>query len=639
MAAIFLLTLLAFGAHARVFPSMNEFQFRAGEMSNRQAPAPPATGPGSDQAFAMTEAPVGSPIVRGGTTTPSSNDAVVTTVASRTPCSSGSGKTCNPKGGPGLSKQPNIVFFIADDLGHADLSYTEGNLQTPTPNIDKLAWDGIILHRHYSNPICTPTRSALMTGKYTFRIGMQTAAISDGEPWGVPLQFKFLPQYMKDLGYDTYATGKWHLGQYNRASLPSSRGFDQSVMLMAGDGNWFNYTTGWITPYPMAGRMIRENGKILFANITNNNYFPELCTTYAEKWIRNHNPNNPFLLYFASTVPHTAFEDYGAVMHTMPQYQLRPPVFSFTDKYPSRKKCIATIQALDEQFKRVTDALTYKGIINNTIIIFFADNGAPIPSSYQFVHGSNHGSNWPLRQGKGVMFEGGVRTNSFIWSPLLPKRGRITNQLFHVSDWLPTVYEAAGGDVNQLGDKPGDLSGMSQWKSLYNGLNYGPRTELVNNIDTINPQYAMIYQDTYGGLYKIIGGNIFDNSFLGWYRTPDTSDSNPQTVWTPAATECNFPAGVEVSKCVPHLSPCLFDLVNDPCELNNIAASYPSMLQLLRDKITAYNATGIPSEIKPFDPAADPGKWGGFWVPWKDPVEVVDNPPLTFMPFNPSSSY
>lgn len=122
---------------------------------------------------------------------------------------------------------------------------------------------------------------------------------------------------------------------------------------------------------------------------------------------------------------------------------------------------------MDESFKRLVDALTYKGILNNTIIVFFGDNGAPLPQLGALTHGSNYGSNWPLRHGKGSHFDGGVRTDSFIWSPLLPKRGRITDQLFHATDWLPTMYEAAGGDVNQLGDRPGDLSGVSQWKSLY----------------------------------------------------------------------------------------------------------------------------------------------------------------------------
>jgi len=315
-----------------------------------------------------------------------------------------------------------------------------------------------------------------------------------------------------------------------------------------------------------------------------------------------------------------------------------------------RKKMLATVQVLDEQFKRITDALTYKGIINNTIIAFFADNGAPIPAGYTYVHGSNHGSNWPLRMGKGVLFEGGVRTNSFIWSPLLPKRGRITEQLFHVTDWLPTLYEAAGGDVNQLGFSPGDLSGMSQWRSLYGGLNYGPRTELVNNIDTKGNQYAMIYQDSYGTLYKLQGGNVFGNTWIGWYRTPDTSDANPQTVWSPTAVNCNFPPGIEVSKCVPWQADCLFDLTNDPCELNNIAATYPSMVKLLRDKITAYNATSIPAGITPAEEASYPMNWQGQWAPWRDCtvfgstapqdcVGVLDLVPLTFLPFNPSSSY
>lgn len=96
----------------------------------------------------------------------------------------------------------------------------EGSLQTSTPNIDKLTWDGIILQRYYSNRICTPTRSTFMTGKYTFRLGMQTGAIAEGEPWGLPLTFKVAPQYFKDLGYDTWGTGKVSLGISSSFLLP-----------------------------------------------------------------------------------------------------------------------------------------------------------------------------------------------------------------------------------------------------------------------------------------------------------------------------------------------------------------------------------------------------------------------------------
>ena len=202
---------------------------------------------------------------------------------------------------------------------------------------------------------------------------------------------------------------------------------------------------------------------MVFANITNNVYMPELLNDKAEQLIRNHDPTVPFYLYFATPTPHTGFEPYHGVLHTMPQFQLRPPVFKFSSAFPERKKQLGCIQALDESFKRITNALINKGVVDNTIVLFFADNGAPLTVEEMFIHGANHGSNWPLRQGKGTMFEGGVRTLSFIWSPLLQKRGRTTDQLIHMTDWMPTLWEAAGGEASWLPDN-GD--GFSHWKSF-----------------------------------------------------------------------------------------------------------------------------------------------------------------------------
>ena len=181
----------------------------------------------------------------------------------------------------------------------------------------------------------------------------------------------------------------------------------------------------------------------------------------------------------------------------------------------------ALIQALDTQVARITTALKHKGVLNNTIIVFASDNGGPLNNvrTYQRM---NFASNWPLRMGKGTLFEGGVRTLAFIHSKLLKKRGIITNQLFHISDWLPTLYEAAGGDPADLVN----ITGMSQWKSLRKGKLRGPRKELVNNIDFMGLDYRgmsdMPYQygmvaDRRGTLYKLIGGYCFNNNYTGWW--------------------------------------------------------------------------------------------------------------------------
>ncbi|GAV04759.1 hypothetical protein RvY_14988-3 [Ramazzottius varieornatus] len=115
---------------------------------------------------------------------------------------------------------PNIAVVLADDTGHADIGYSEGNLQASTGFINKLAYDGVILDSMYTNPICSPSRAALLTGKDTIHTGMQTDAIGPGQPWGLPTHFKLLPQFLKDLGYYTALLGKWHLGSFTRAHWP-----------------------------------------------------------------------------------------------------------------------------------------------------------------------------------------------------------------------------------------------------------------------------------------------------------------------------------------------------------------------------------------------------------------------------------
>ena len=130
----------------------------------------------------------------------------------------------------------------------------------------------------------------------------------------------------------------------------------------------------------------------------------------------------------------------------------------------------------------------------------------------------NHGSNWPLRMGKSNYFDGGVRTPCFLWSEQLKYRGYVSKRLMHVTDWLPTLYEAAGGNAANLAEY--NLSGVSHWTNFKKGVDKpGPRRELVNTIENVGNQYAMIEEDKQtGNYYKLIGGEMFmrDRSFLGW---------------------------------------------------------------------------------------------------------------------------
>ena len=284
---------------------------------------------------------------------------------------------------------------------------------------------------------------------------------------------------------------------------------------------------------------------------------------------------------------------------------------------------------MDESFRKIIQALEHKQLLNNTIIVFLSDNGASVPANGDFVHGHNFGSNWPLRHGKGSLF----RSPAFIWSKTLPRRGFVYNGLFHVSDWLPTLSEAVGSRLTN--SELRDISGVSHWNALLKGPSEGPRSEVVNNIDTLGNSYSITMKSSFGLLYKLIGGNVMDNTFLGWYPTEGTSEEHSMTETSPLAVQCfdrefHSELGMELLPCVPKEADCLFELTSDPCEQNNIAQLRPDLVKVLRGKLSVYNRTSILAANKPYDPKSNPDLYGGLWVPWLDEHEIMDKEPMSF---------
>ncbi|XP_055337797.1 arylsulfatase B-like [Paramacrobiotus metropolitanus] len=199
-------------------------------------------------------------------------------------------------------KQPNIVFILADDLGWTDVSF-HGYDEIPTPNIDILAEEGVILHDYYAQYLCTPSRVALMTGKYPFRTGMQRLVLQIGEDRALPLEEKLLPEYLKDLGYSTHIIGKWHLGYSKRTMTPLYRGFDSFFGYYAGANDYFNYTP--------EVRKEEWRGFDLWDNVTacqkcKGQYSTNLFTEVAIKKIDEHHYEKPLFLYFSHMAPHAA---------------------------------------------------------------------------------------------------------------------------------------------------------------------------------------------------------------------------------------------------------------------------------------------------------------------------------------------
>ncbi|EEC13449.1 arylsulfatase B precursor, putative, partial [Ixodes scapularis] len=510
-------------------------------------------------------------------------------------------------------KRPNIVFILGDDLGWGDVSF-HGSTQIPTPNIDVLAGDGVILNNYYVLPTCTPSRAALMTGLYPIHTGMQSDIIEPAAPWGLPLENKILPQHFRDLGYDVNMIGKWHLGFFKTPYVPIKRGFDTFFGFYTGSNDYYNHTSG----------------------SENNEQGVSLVATLTAAWGRiaqgvepllTDSPLNvypqPFFCYFSHHAVHSALmaEPFQAPARNV----LKFPYIGESN----RTIYAGMLDALDESVGRVVEALDNAGMLEDTIIVFSSDNGgAPCGEA------SNQGFNWPLRGAKFTLWEGSVRVPAFVWSPKFLKQSRVSNQLMHISDWLPTLYTAAGGDVSALGV----IDGVDMWHSLTHS-SASKRKEILLNIDASFNISGLRYKQ-----YKLVVGGGFDGElndhyyFTGGTRPTNNIDElrNESTMarvlkkfyekqrrsWSPltwsenVAVDCRRDRLTE--NFVPMQPPYLFNIEQDPCELNNLAKTKVHTLRFLMKKLDAYNSTVVPSLFQPDDPRAYPEYHGGIWSPWLD---------------------
>ena len=184
---------------------------------------------------------------------------------------------------------------MADDLGNADLGYRGSEIKTP--NIDKLAEDGVRLESFYGLPVCTPARAALMTGRYPMRYGLQTLVIFPSHTYGLPTDERTLPQALKEAGYKTLMVGKWHLGHADRKYWPQNRGFDHFYGNVVGEVDYFTRERGGVIDWQRNGTFLRR--RLL--------HHPDRRRS-READRRSRTRKTPFFLYFASLAPHAPYQ-------------------------------------------------------------------------------------------------------------------------------------------------------------------------------------------------------------------------------------------------------------------------------------------------------------------------------------------
>ena len=468
--------------------------------------------------------------------------------------------------------RPNVIIMLADDLGWADVGFHGGDIETP--NLDRLARQGLELHRFYTTPICSPTRAALMTGRNPIRLGVAYTVIFPWHNNGIHPDERFLSEAFLDAGYQTAMVGKWHLGHAQETYHPNQRGFEHFY-------GHLHTEVGYFPPFAnQGGKDFQHNG----VSINDEGYETFLIADEASRYIRERDKARPFFLYMPFLAPHTPLDAPQALID---KYQdintdLPPARSKQTDGTRRTSKLLlqpsarpmyaAVVDALDQAIGQVLNVLDEENIADNTIVLFFSDNGGAAYS----VGGAN---NAPLRGGKGEVFEGGIRVVSLFRWPDQLEGGQKMDQIMTAMDVFPTLIDAVGIPPG----KHFNWDGSSFWSAIKDGTEK-PRTEDVFFISE-TPIYGQINITLFNESWKLVQELEQDQ------LTVDVTNH-------------------------------LFKISQDPNEYYNLAHSHPDIVQEMAQRVRHWRAlhpiSGTRSALAPPPGWRAPRDWATYPRPVED---------------------
>ncbi len=329
-------------------------------------------------------------------------------------------------------KKPNIIFIVADDLGYADLGCYGGRgfdgtgRESVSPELDKLAANGMLFTDGYANsPVCSPTRFALMTARYQYRLrGAAEEPISSksrgSTTLGLPPEHPTLPSLLKDAGYATSLIGKWHLG-FEPNFGPLKSGYDEFFGPLSGGVDYFTHcdSRGVHDLWQSEKNIVKEQFET--------GYLTDLITERALDYVGRTDPSQPFFMSLHYTAPHWPWETRDDALLAE---EIKDNIFHLHGgNIHSYRRMI---HHMDEGIGRIVSALQAKGELENTLIVFTSDNG-----------GERFSDNWPLVGGKMDLTEGGIRVPYIAHWPAVIKAGQVSEQQCLTMDWSATMLEAA----------------------------------------------------------------------------------------------------------------------------------------------------------------------------------------------------
>jgi arylsulfatase A-like enzyme len=428
------------------------------------------------------------------------------------------------------------VFIIADDLGWADVAFHGGN--APTPQLDKLAASGLELTQHYVAPVCSPTRAGLLTGRCWSRFGVT----SPQNNRALPFDTVTLPLALKQAGYETCLTGKWHLGSKPEWG-PNHFGFDHSYGSLAGGvGPWdHSYKIGpFATTWHRNEKLLTEEGHVT-----------DLIAREAIQWL-GQRKQQPFFLYVPFTAVHLPIKEPKEWLQRVPS-QIEGDV---------PRQYAACIMHLDDAVGQIIASLEKNGQRDNTLVIFTSDNGGSTAGNADqkypaddYPQGKLPGNNKPLRGIKGDLYEGGIRVPTIANWPGKLKPGKFDAPV-QIIDWMPTLCALAGVTPQQ------DLK--------WDGRNLWPALTRQDS-----PQQRMLYWTAPG------------------FRSRAVRDGDWKLIAFAPAKPAAGKSAENKSQRVE-----LFNLARDPNETTDLAGQLPDKVAEMQVKLAEISRADRDAEVK-----------------------------------------
>ena len=446
-----------------------------------------------------------------------------------------------------IAPRPNIVFILSDDHGWADVGWHSPEIKTP--HLDRLAAAGAKLEQFYVQPVCSPTRAAFLTGRYPMRHGLQIGVVRPWAQYGLPLEERTLPQMLKAAGYTTAIVGKWHLGHYDPAYLPTRRGFDHQYGHYNGNIDYYTHERDGGFDWHRDDRVNHDEG-----------YSTHLIAREAVRLIKEKSADQPLFLYVPFNAVHSP--------HQVPEHYKKP----YAALAEPRRTYAGMVAAEDETVGQIVAALEAKGIRQNTLIVWSSDNGGPSPGRVT--------SNGPLRAGKGTLYEGGVRVCAFAtWDGHI-KPGSTVDAPLHMVDWYPTLARLAGASLEQK--LP--LDGRDAWAAIAAGAP-SPHDAILLNTTPTSGAIRM------GDWKLVLNGSANDS---------EDAENPAPTAAKKSKKKKSADESVE-----------LFNLARDPYEKTNLAATQHAKVAELRARYATFAAQAVAPKVQPRDPAFQvPKIWG-----------------------------